>query len=213
MKRILLGLLLLCFWIMGKGQTFAEWFSQNATRLKYYGQQVSALQAYLLQVEKGYQVVESGLGTIRNVKSGEYNLHNAFYTALGQVNPAVGRMAEISEIALLQAAIIRRFNAALTRYRQFPRIGGDVVANMETVYARVLSAGLQDINTLVGLLTVNTLQLSDDQRAERIVSLDRAMKDRYAFTLAFTDEAELLVHGRRADARGLGAVSRLYGIP
>jgi hypothetical protein len=210
---MLWGLLWMALGFVGKAQTFAEWFKQNSTRRKYYGKQIAALQIYIGQVEKGYQIVESGLGTIRDIKSGEYNLHNAFYAALGEINPSIRNLADVVEIAALQVAIVERFTAALARYRQDSHGRTDQVAYISEVYTSVLNAGLADVNALLDILTANKLQLSDDQRAGRIRNLDAAMKDRYAFTLAFTDQADLLAWERRVETGNLGTVKELYGIP
>ena len=198
---------------VGSAQSFAEWFKQNSTRRKYYGKQIAALQIYMEAAEKGYQIVELGLVTIRDIKSGEFNLHNAFYAALGEINPSVRNLADVMEIAALQVAIVERFTGALARYRQESHGRGDQMAYISEAYTAVLNAGLADVNALLDILAANKLQLSDDQRMERIRNLDAAMRDRYAFTLAFTDQADLLARGRRAEVGDLGTVKGLYGIP
>jgi hypothetical protein len=213
MKKLVVGLVFLVVAFAGQAQTFAEWFSQNSTRLKYYGEQIAALQVYIGQAEKGYQIVESGLGTVRDVKSGEFNLHNAFYTSLGTINPSVGKLAEVAEIAALQVAIVKRFSAALSRYRQDAHLRGDQITYIGNVYGTVLSVGLADVNALLDILTADKLKLSDDQRANRIRELDRMMRDRYAFTLAFTDQADLLTQQRQAEEMEMGMVKGLYGLP
>ncbi|MDO6431565.1 hypothetical protein Q4E93_13250 [Flavitalea sp. BT771] len=213
MKRVLWVLLCMGLGFVGNAQTFAEWFKQNSTRRKYYGKQIAALQMYIGQVEKGYQLVESGLGTIRDIKSGEYNMHNAFYTALGEINPSIRNLAEVIEIAALQVAIVERFTGVLARYGEDSHGHSDQVAYLSEVYTSVLNAGLADVNALLDILTVNKLQLSDDQRAGRIRNLDTAMRDRYAFTMVFTDQADLLARERQAERANLGVVKGLYGIP
>jgi len=90
MRKWIIGLVLIGMTGVGRAQTFAEWFEQNKTRLKYYEEQIAALRTYLGYAEKGYSIVESGLNTIKGIKSGEFNMHSAFYNALEAVNPAIG---------------------------------------------------------------------------------------------------------------------------
>ncbi len=206
------GLLLGCG-LVGRAQTFAEWWEQNSTRLKYYGEQIVALQEYIGKAEQGYQVVQSGLGTIRGGKADEFNLHQAFYASLGDINPAVEKIGEVAEIISLQAAIIKRFTTALSRYRQGQWLGADQVATVEQMFSKVLKAGLTDINSLVDILTANQLKFSDDQRLGRIEELDGAMRDRYAFTLAYTDQADLFAQQQAAAQADIGTVKGLYGVP
>src|ERR1700761_4953810 len=111
-----LGLLLVfgvVFIVSGHGQTFAEWWQQNSTRLKYYAKQVADLEAYLGEVKHGYQVCNTGISAIGSGKQAEFDLHNGYYNSFERVNPALGAIGEVTEILALQTAIIRRFSAGL----------------------------------------------------------------------------------------------------
>ena len=212
-KWALTGCLLLSAVMPAKAQTFAEWFQQNSTRLKYYGQQIAELEVWLQELNKGYSIVDAALGSINGSKQGEYELHGAYYSSLGAVNPAVGQLGEVAEIAALQAAIIKRFTDALSRYRAGGRFGADYLGYIQDVYGNILQAGISDVAVLTDLLTGGDLQLTDDQRMSRIVELDAGMRDRYRFTLAFTDRADLFGTQAAAQQAGIGAVRGIYGIP
>jgi len=212
MKGVLIGWLLL---VAGacRAQTTAEWLEQNKTRLKYYEQQIVTLQTYIGYAQKGYSIMESGLNTISELKSGEFNLHNAFYNSLEAVNPAIGNMGEVLEIVALQAAIVERFTTALSRYRQTTGLHADEVTYIGNVYALVLSDGIADISSLIDIITANKLKMSDDQRMAQIRDLDRSMKDRYSFTTGFTDQADWLSLQRQMDGGDVGTIKGLYGLP
>ena len=213
MRYMVFGWFALLVGLPGRAQTFAEWFKQNSTRLKYYAQQVEALQLYLGQLEKGYQVSDAGLATISGCKQGEFDLHQGYYASLGEINPAVGWSDEVTEITALQTAIIQRFTDALTRYRADGVLSADRLGYMAQVYSTVLQAGLVDEEALAGVLKAGNWQMTDDQRLGRIRALDAAMKDRYAFTLAFTDRADLLERQQVAEGANIGSVMGLYGVP
>ena len=217
MNQNLRLVLLVGIWLLpvlpSRAQTFAEWFQQNSTRLQYYAKQIVALQLYLGEVGKGFQISNAGLGDIGSSKQGEFDLHNGYYTSLVEVNPDIGGSAEVTEIATLQAAIIQRFTDALARYRRDGILSADRVAYMAQVYSAVLQAGQADVETLTAVLTDHEWQMTDDQRMGRIRQLDAAMKDRYAFTLAFTDGADMLERGEAWEGTDVGTVKGLYGIP
>jgi hypothetical protein len=80
-------------WGSTQAQGVSTFFSQSETRLKYYAEQIATLQGYIADAEKGYKIVESGLQTVDQIKNGEFNLHNAFYTALKTVSPTVKNIA------------------------------------------------------------------------------------------------------------------------
>ncbi len=203
-----LGLLLV---LPGQAQTFAEWFKQNSTRLKYYARQIAALEVYAEELEKELQVSDAGLTAISGSKQGEYDLHQGYYASLGVVNPGVAQMPEVSEIRNLQTAIVQRFSTALSRYRSDGVLGADRVASVEQAYDAVLQASAEDVETLAGVLTAGNWQMTDDQRIARIRELEAAMRQRYAFTLVFTDRADLLEWEMAAEGGEIGTVSGLYG--
>lgn len=203
-----LGLLLV---LPGRAQTFAEWFKQNSTRLKYYARQVAALQVYVGELENEIQVSDAGLTAISGSKKGEYELHQGYYVSLGAVNPAVAQMPEVAEIRDLQAAIVQRFSTALSRYRSDGILGADRVASVEQAYSAVLQAGSSDVAALAAVLKDGNWQMTDDQRIARIRELDAAMRQRYAFTLAYTDRADLLELEIAIEGGEIGTVKGLYG--
>ena len=205
-----MGLLMM---VSGRAQTFAEWFQQNSTRLKYYGQQIAELEVWLQELKKGYSITDAGIGSINGSKQGEYDLHGAYYSSLLVINPAVGQLGEVAEIVELQAAIIKRFTDALSGYRPNGRFGAEYLGYIQQVFGNVLQAGVADVAVLTDLLTAGGLQLTDDQRMSRIMGLDAGTRERYRFTLAFTDRADLLGTQAAAQQTDIGAVRGIYGIP
>lgn len=193
-----------------QAQTFAEWFKQNSTRLKYYAQQVAALQVYAGELVKEYQVTDAGLTGISGSKQGEYDLHQGYYASLESVNPAVAQMPEVAEIGDIQGAIVQRFSTALSRYRSDGVLGADRVAFVEQAYGAILQGCADDVKALATVLAADNWQMTDDQRIARIRELDAEMRQRYAFTLAFTDRADLLEGEMAAEGGDIGALKGLY---
>jgi hypothetical protein len=125
----------------------------------------------------------------------------------------VAAMGEVSEIGALQVAIIQRFSAALTRYRNDGLLGPERLAYMSQIYSAVLQACLVDVETLAEVLKVGNWQMTDDQRVGRIKDLDASMRSRYSFTLDFTDRADLLERQQAAASAEITTLKDLYGVP
>jgi hypothetical protein len=193
-------------------QGLSTFFSQSETRLKYYAEQIATLQVYISDAEKGYKIAESGLQTIDQIKNGEFDLHEAFYTALKTVSPAVKNIAEVAEIISLQASIAEQVAQSLHTCRQSGLMSSDEVTYIGNVYSSLVSAGLKDINALTTLLTDNQLQLSDGERIGRIQDIDLNMKEQYGYMKGFTNQASLLVQQRAGEQSDNGTVENLYGI-
>jgi hypothetical protein len=213
MRQMIMGCVLLLGMLPGKAQTFAEWFNQNGTRLKYYAQQIAAFQAYLGELQKGYGISDDGLGAISGGKQAEFGMHKDYYTSLGEINPVLGKMGEVAEMISLQAAIIQQFTSALARYQTDGLLGVDRLTYISQVYGNVLQAGLADVEVLTKVLTAQDFQMTDDQRLGRIKALDVATRDRYAFTLAFMDETDVLEQQQASELSEVGTLKAYYGIP
>src|SRR5258708_7205351 len=72
-----------------RAQTFAEWFEQGKTLIKYLGQQIAYLNAYERGVKQGYSELKGDWGLIGSFKNGELGLHTAYYASMKQVKPEV----------------------------------------------------------------------------------------------------------------------------
>src|SRR2546430_17187766 len=71
-------------------------------------EQIAALRTYLTAAEKGYQLVENGLHTIRDIKNEEFGLHSAFFSSLSTVNPAIRNMPDVLEVIRIQTVTLNR---------------------------------------------------------------------------------------------------------
>lgn len=66
-------------------------------RIKTMLEQVAALQGYIVTVEKGYRVAEEGVHLIRDITSGEFDLHKDYFSSLAAVDNAVLRCPALTE--------------------------------------------------------------------------------------------------------------------
>jgi len=196
----------------GRAQTFAEWFQQNRTRLKYYAEQVAALQAYLQQVKQGFQIASSGLGNIGRVKSDEFWMHSTNYSGLTRVDPAVLSMAEVTEIGALASANLKRMESALDRYRNDGVLSADQVSTIRDVFKVVMREELQELKMLVTLLTSDGLQLTDGERVSRVLAIQSSMRDWYGFVLSMTGKIDLLERQMSDALVQMGTLKGIYGI-
>jgi len=66
-------------------------------RTKTMLEQVAALQGYIRTVEKGYQLAEEGVALVRDIKSGEFDLHRVFFGSLERVDKGVAESPILAE--------------------------------------------------------------------------------------------------------------------
>ncbi len=189
-------------------QTFAEWFSQGKTQIKYLTQQIAALNACETSIRQGYNMLKGEWTTIGNFKNGEFGLHQSYYTSLSTVNPQVKSSPDISSIATEQQNIISMLNAV----QQVAGLTTDEQGYIQTVAQNIINECAKDLDKLNSVLKNGTLQMSDDERLKQIHNVQAAMLDKYQFTQSFCNTVRLMATQRNQDSNETQTLNKLYGI-
>jgi hypothetical protein len=191
-----------------KAQTFAEWFSQGKTQIKYLEQQIAALNAFESQVRQGYQMLKNEWGAIANFKDGELGLHQTYYTSLSNVNPAVKNSTDITTITAEQQSI----SSQLSNIAGLNGLMPSEQTYIQAVAQNVISECAKDLTDLQTVLTPGQLVMSDDERIQRISKLTTAIKDKYVFTCNFCNQVKILAAQRSQGNNEIQTERSLYGI-
>jgi hypothetical protein len=189
-------------------QTFAEWFNQKKTQIKYLTQQIVALNAYRGYLEQGYQISKNGLGTITNWKKGEFDLHTGYYNSLKTVNPALKDNAKTNAIAQYANAIPGQFDQVVA----LDGLNGDSRKYVVTVRNAVLKECDRDVDELELVMTSGKTEMNDDERFKRLDQIYNRMKDKYAFTLSYCNGVKNILLQKTQDEQQIQTLRRLYGI-
>lgn len=205
--------LLLAFGLFGfsgtvLGQTFGEFFKQKKTQKRYLLQQIAALQFYIGQAKKGYELVGSGLNTIKDFSNGEFGLHRTFISSLKLVSPQISGHVKVADIIADQASIIKSFN----------RINGNGLLTMEAkLYVRQVQAGvieecLRDLEELVLIVVSGKIEMTTDQRISRLNKVSLAMREKLGFSQDFCQEVYALVQAKENEIISIQKLKYHYGI-
>ncbi|HEY9002022.1 MAG TPA: hypothetical protein VIM89_11765 [Mucilaginibacter sp.] len=189
-----------------KAQTFAEWFEQGKTQIKYLVLQIEALNAFQNSVRQGYNELHNDWWAIKDWKNGEYALHTGYYNSLNLVNPVVAQYADKSGIQTEQQSIISQFVALSGLDGLTP----DEQIYIGTVQRTVLSDCSKTMTDLQNALTAGKLAMSDDERIKRIAKDDDEIKDQYEFTCHFCNQVRLLAAQRNAEQNEFLNLNPLY---
>jgi hypothetical protein len=208
MKKIVLILFTSFATMRGlQAQTFAEWFQQKKTQLKYLADQIAAYQVYIGYIEKGYEVAQKGLTDIHGLKNGEFDLHNGFFNSLKTINPEIAKYSKVVGILSYQLAIIKGFKKMLL----LKNISAGEMKWLSIVVNNMTSDSNQSMNELIGLVANGRYEMTDDQRIQRIDAIYQEMQDKYAFTQSFATDAGLLSTARAQELSDFDFLKKLHG--
>ena len=212
LRYVMVGfMVLLIFTAAGpkcSAQTWAEIFSQKKTQKKYLLNQIAALQVYISYAKKGYGVVSDGLDVVRDISSGEFDLHSAFISGLAKVNPVIAKDVRVAEIVEMQVGVLKSFSAL----RGSGLLTADQLGYVTEVADGVILNGYHDLSELLLVISSGKLELGDQERLIRLNEIYERMLDKSGFTLSFSAEVRALVRQKSMDKQSLEKLRRVYGI-
>jgi hypothetical protein len=198
-KIILLPVIAALFLSDLNAQTVNEWVNQKSTQRKYLLQQISALQVYISYARKGYNIVSGGINTIRDIKKGEFNLHNTFFRSLKSVNPKISRYAKVADIITFQVRIIKLAKQTLQSIREANQFTTEEVDYCTKVFDALLDDCVESIDELLAVITPDKLTMKDNERLARIDRLYADMQDKFTFCSVMSEDVGILALQRMSE--------------
>ncbi|WP_304066911.1 hypothetical protein [Pedobacter glucosidilyticus] len=172
-----------------QAQTWDEFFKQKKTQQKYLFQQLVALKVYAGYLKKGYDIAGQGISTVKDLKNGEFSLHQNFISSLKSVKPAIRNSSKVAEIIALQLAMSKSFNGI----RNSVSLSTENQQYIHSVRKKVLDECAADLEELLLAITSGKVEMKDDERMKRIDLVYGNMKSKSAFTQSFISEVRLLI--------------------
>ncbi len=212
MKKILIILLLAGCATSLKAQNFDEWFRQKKTQKKYLVQQIAALQVYIGYAQKGYAIAKEGLDIIGNFKEGEVGLHTDYFNSLKNVNPEIRQYVKVADIMAIQVKIVQRCNQTRRQVSANSVFNGEETGYIGRVLDRLLDDCAIVLDELISVTKDGRLEMTDNERLERIDMLYQDMMRQYTFSQSFSNETLLLAISRIKESNETQTVRTLYGI-
>lgn len=205
MLLLLLFPMLLLQSFKSSAQTWNEFFKQKKTQVKYLGQQIAALELYIGYARKGYEIIDGGINVVKEMSSGEFSLHRNFFASLAAVNPVIKNSVRVLEITDRQISIL-----ALLEHWKSDELTRQEQINLDLVKANLLGECLLDMEALFLIMSSGKLELTDDQRLQRLEKIWLSMQDKYAFAVSFSRGITKLLNDRKTEAEDIAALRNMY---
>lgn len=195
-----------------QAQLFNELFRQKATQRKYLAEQIAFLQLHLSTLKKGYDIAREGIGFVDQLKKGEFNLHDVFFTSLKTVTPAIRGSTTVTTIVQSLATS----SSCLTSHRKLLRSPSFAVFQppdnlQEAIRKRFLQVEQLTLE-LLSLITSGSLELTDDQRNQRLETLLQQCRTLENNTRKDEQSSKLLLIQYMREAAELEQLRRLYNL-
>lgn len=192
-------------------QTWDEWFKQRRTQRRYLLTQIAELRVYADFLQKGYTIANEGLRLVSDIKKGEFDLHNRFFTSLKNINPEVLRFAQVGEIVALQTSIYKRYKKGWAQIN-----AAELFTNSElTLFRQTFSALIHEVTAtvddLIAVTTANKLEMTDDERIKRIDRLRAQVNEQSVSLNQIQQDIFSVARARIIEQGEISLLQGLYG--
>ncbi|WP_118975725.1 TerB family tellurite resistance protein [Taibaiella koreensis] len=207
-KKIVFALLVICLPFTNRAAAQAT----EVVQLLLNVEKLSQFKQILSDMKAGYDILDKGYGTIKNISQGNFSMHELFLDGLYAVNPSVRKYGRVTDIINDQVFLVSEYRRAYDRFRSANIFQPKEISYIGNVYSRLVSSSLDNLDDLINVITANKLRMSDD---ERIASIDRIytdMQDKLQFLRSFNNSTSIMAMQRKKALLENQTVEKIYGI-
>lgn len=175
-------------------------------------EKLSQFRQILSDMKKGYQILEGGYNTIKNISEGNFSLHKAFLDGLMQVSPTVRNYRRVADIIDYQIALVKEYRDAYDRFKRDDNFNPQELDYLGHVYNNLLKESLRNLDELATIITAGKARMSDDERLQAIDRIYADMEDKLMFLRHFNNNATVLAVQRAKERNDVQALRKIYGI-
>ena len=211
MKRGITGLFIgMVVIVVSSSRASAQALAAAQLALDY--EKLSELKSILTDMKQGYQIISVGYETVKNIASGNFNLHQVFLDALLAVSPAVKNYKRIQDIVNAQLELVKEYKQFYGQFKADKNFSPDEITYMGLVYGNLINQSVSSLNELIMVITANQLRMSDAERINSINRLYSDMQTKLTFLRTFNMQAASLSVQRSAETNDISTIRNLYGI-
>ena len=186
--------------------------SQEAKQLLLNVEKLAQLKLMLSHMKTGYQILEKGYTSIKNISQGNFNLHRDFLDGLLQVSPAVKQYSKVADIIRVQLKLVKESKAALAEFRGTKQFTITEIEYLGNVYANLLKECLKTLDELAMVVTAGKLRMSDDERLQAIDKIYDAVMEQYTFLNEFNNGTAILSLQREKEKMDIDLMRKVHGL-
>jgi hypothetical protein len=203
MKKVMLIALSVMMMVNVQAQTFSEWFRQKKTQIEYYTKQIAALKMYNDLLLEGYGIARDGLQVVSDLKQGDFDLHNNYFTSLKAINGSVTTDRARNQYD----AILQHCKAVNALIETLPGPQQGYANNV--IMALQTKAG-EHYREYQLLTNSENYQLTDDARLRRIDAMLCELDNQYAFAKQFNYGLEKMILQQEREAKDATGIQNIY---
>lgn len=210
MKKLILILGIALFSLPMANKALAQ--KDEIAQLLLNVEKLAQFKQILSDMKKGYQILNGGYNTIKDLSEGNFSLHKTFLDALMEVSPTVKNYKRVADIINYQIILVKEYKSAFNRFKQDNNFNQQELAYLGRVYENLFKQSLNNLDDLITIITANKLRMSDDERLEAIDKIFDDMQDKLLFLRYFNNNTKVLAVQRAKERNDANTMRLVYGI-
>jgi len=186
--------------------------SQEMQQLTLNIEKLAQFKQILKDMKKGYEILNGGYNTIKDLSQGNFNIHESFLNGLMQVSPAVRNYGRVGDIVHYQLLLIKEYKVAFKRFSDSGNFNANEIAYLEKVYSKLFKESLRNLDELTSVVSANTLRMSDDERLAVIDRVFEDIQDKLLFLRNFNTNTSVLAIQRTKERNDVDAMRRINSV-
>ncbi|MFZ4262167.1 TerB family tellurite resistance protein [Sphingobacterium sp. HJSM2_6] len=210
MKLILIYGLYIMVWVMPVSTVQGQ--STEVVQLLLNVEKLAQFKKILKQMKQGYDILNGGYRTVKDLTEGNFTLHKTFFDELLRVSPEVKKYHKIGKIIGMQISIlatIRSFQAHISLKSLLNEVEQKY---MFSVLKNLLQESYENMDELLMILTDQVLSMEDPERLDAINGIYETMGEKVQFLKHFLDDAKILLFQRKRELMDSKSIRKQYGV-
>jgi len=208
MKKIIV---ILCFLVAGLLDNYkVSAQSDEIQQLLLNIEKLTQFKQILSDMKKGYQILEEGYNSVKNIAEGNFSLHKAFLDGLMAVSPTVRNYRRVADIINYQIALVKEYRSAYDRFKRDDNFNPQELDYLGDVYNNLLKESLRNLDELTTIITAGKTRMSDDERLQAIDRIYADMQDKLMFLRHFNNNTTILAVQRAKERNDAKAIRKIY---
>ena len=205
---IILGIVLFSFPMANKAMAQTDEIAQLLLNVEKLAQ----FEQILSDMKKGYEILNGGYNTIKDLSQGNFSLHKTFLDALVEVSPKVKNYKRVADIINYQIILVKEYKSAFNRFKYDNNFNQQELAYLGRVYENLFKQSLNNLDDLATIITANKLRMSDDERLNAIDKIFADMQDKLLFLRHFNNNTTVLAVQRAKERNDANTMRLVYSI-
>jgi len=165
----------------------------------------------LSEMKEGFDVVYKGYNSVKEISSGNFNLHKIFLDGLMEVSPVVRKYKRVADIINYQLEIVKACKGLRISIGIYDFLDGGEKEYCSKVFGNLARESIKNLDELLLVIGSGELRMSDDERINAIDRVYKSVAGQFSFLKSFKNSLSQLTLQRKYEKAEIELSRKING--